>query len=92
MFYNYSPLWSTLKRKGLSRKQLREVLQISPATMARMSAGEPIATETLGRICDLLQCSLDKIFTISPKQNLPGHWATIDNTNADKKPRTFRME
>ncbi len=91
MIYNYTPLWDTLKQKGLSRKQLREVLQLSPATMARMSAGEPIATETLGRICDLLQCSLEKIFTISPKQEVPGHWSSIDNANTDGNPQTFRI-
>lgn len=91
MIYNYSPLFETLKQKGLSRKQLREALQLSPATMARMSAGEPIATETLGRICDLLQCSLDKIFTIKPEKELPGRWASIDNALPDGKPQTFRV-
>ena len=91
MLYNYTPLWDTLKQKGLSRKLLREALQLSPATMARMSSGEPIATETLGRICDFLQCSLDKIFTISPKQELPGHWSSIDNANTDGNLQTFRI-
>lgn len=91
MKYNYSPLFDTLKQKGLSRKQLREALQLSTATMARMSAGEPIAIETLGRICDLLQCSLDKIFTISPKLEPSFQWSSIDYTNSDGKPHTFRI-
>lgn len=91
MKYNYTPLWETLQQKGLSRKQLREILQLSPATMARMSAEEPIATETLGRICDLLQCTLDKIFTIIPENDTLDRWSCLNEKRVDGNPLTFRI-
>lgn len=90
MIYNYSPLWDTLKHKGISRKQLRETLQISPATMARMSAGEPIALETLGRICDFLNCDLEKIFTISPNPEPPRRWNTLHLNTGNNNIKTAR--
>lgn len=91
MLYNYSPLFETLKQKGLTRKQLREALQLSPATMARMSAGEPIATETLGRICDLLQCDLSKIFTIVPEKDAAKPWDCLSDNTDGKTQQTFRI-
>lgn len=95
MLYNYTPLLKTLHSKGITRKQLREGLRLSPATMARMSAGEPIALETLGRICDYLNCNLDKIFTISPNPEPPRCWDTLrlntSNNNLKPKKTTFSV-
>ena len=91
MLYNYKPLLKTLYDKGLSKKQLREILQLSPATMARISAGEPIATETLGRICDLLQCDLSKIFTIVPEKAPAKPWDRLSDNTDEKKQQTFRI-
>ena len=91
MLYDYTPLLKTLYSKRLTKKQLREILQLSPATMARMSAGEPIATETLGRICDLLQCDLSKIFTIVPEKEPAKPWDCLTNKAHGKKQQTFRI-
>lgn len=91
MLYDYTPLLKTLYNKGLTKKQLREILQLSPATMARMSAGEPIATETLGRICDLLQCDLSKIFTIVPEKEPAKPWDRLSGEANEKKQQTFRI-
>ena len=91
MLYNYTPLLKTLHNKGLTKKQLREILQLSPATMARMSAGDPIATETLGRICDLLQCDLSKIFTIVPEKEPAKPWDSLSANTDRKNQQTFRI-
>lgn len=91
MIYSYMPLLKTLQNKGITKKQLREALQLSPATMARMSAGEPIATETLGRICDLLQCDLSKIFTIIPEKDPAKSWDSLSNGTDGKETQTFRI-
>ncbi len=91
MIYNYSPLWETLKDKNMTRKQLRGTLQLSPATMARMSAGEPIAMETLGRICDYLKCSLDKICTIEPTNEPATNWSSLNNSTYNRPKQTFMV-
>lgn len=91
MFYNYTPLFKTLYSKGITKKQLREVLLLSPATMARINASEPIATETLGRICDYLQCSLDKVFNIEPEKKAPGRWDSLNISNENDDNITFRI-
>lgn len=91
MIYNYSSLWKTLNERGITRKQLREILQLSPATMARISANEPIATETLGRICDYLQCNLDKIFTIEPQKEKADRWYTLNNSKDNQNSNTYRI-
>lgn len=89
MFYNYTPLLQTLFNKGITKKQLRETLQLSPATMARISTGEPIATETLGRICDYLKCSLEKIFTIEPTCEPSISWSSLNNSEYNNPKQTF---
>lgn len=89
MIFNYTPLLKTLFNKGITRKQLREVLQLSPATMARINANEPIAMETIGRICDFLQCNLDKVLSIEPEKEPPARWASLTVTPGNGNHQTF---
>ena len=89
MIFNYTPLLKTLFNKGITRKQLREVLQLSPATMARINANEPIAMETIGRICDFLQCNLDKVLSIEPEKEPPARWASLTATPGNGNHQTF---
>ena len=62
MLYNYSPLWHFLKERRMTKGQLA----LSSATVARMTAGEPVNLDVIGHLCDLLQCRIEDILSIEP--------------------------
>ena len=62
MLYNYSPLWHFLEERRMTKGQLA----LSSATVARMTAGEPVNLDVIGHLCDLLQCRIEDILSIEP--------------------------
>lgn len=57
----YTPLWETLKKKGLSTYTLRAKYQISGSTVQRLRRNMSVSTNTLDDLCRLLDCSLSEI-------------------------------
>ena len=57
----YTPLWETLKKKGLSTYTLRAKYQISGSTVQRLRRNMSVSTNTLDNLCRLLDCSLSEI-------------------------------
>lgn len=57
----YDPLWETLKKKGLSTYTLRVKFQISGSTVQRLRKNMSVSTNTLGDLCNLLDCSLSEV-------------------------------
>ena len=59
---------------NLTKTEMRKQAGISTNILAKMGKGEPVAMESLAKICATLQCSLadivDKIFS-SAKEGLP---------------------
>jgi putative transcriptional regulator len=49
--FSFNPLWKLLVDKGMTKTQLREALDFSPATLARMGKGEHVAMELVDKIC-----------------------------------------
>lgn len=58
MAFDYKPLFKQLIDKDISREQLKNDLQLSPATMAKMSKGENVALTVLDKICVYLDCEV----------------------------------
>ena len=56
----YRPLWKTMKEKKVSQYRLK-VEGISNSTLARLKHDEPVTTETIDRLCRILQCSVEKV-------------------------------
>jgi len=56
MTFSYNPLWKILIDKGMTKEQLRQALNLSPSTVAKMGKGENISLEVVGRICSYLNC------------------------------------
>ena len=56
----YKPLWKTMKEKKVSQYRLK-VEGISNSTLARLKHDEPVTTETIDRLCRILQCSVEKV-------------------------------
>lgn len=62
----YTPLWETLKKKGLTTYSLRVKFQISGSTVQRLRRNMSVSTNTLDDLCNLLDCSLTEIAEYVP--------------------------
>ena len=57
----YSPLWKTMKEKGMSTYALINKHKISNATLYRIRKGKPITTTTINDLCNALKCTPNDI-------------------------------
>lgn len=64
MIYNYNRLWKLLIDKGMTKTQMRKAAGISTNILAKMGKGEPVAMESLAKICVALDCTLDELVEI----------------------------
>jgi len=62
---SYDPLFKTLKRKNISTYALFRA-GVSSATYYRMKTGGNVNTETIRRLCKLLDCSISDIIEYIP--------------------------
>ena len=65
MIYNYNRLWKLLIDKGMTKTQMRKAAGISTNILAKMGKGEPVAMDSLAKICVALSCSVDDIVEIN---------------------------
>ena len=66
MGWNYNRLWKLLIDKGIKKTQLRDKLKIGPNTMTKMSKGEPVSMDVLGKICNEFSCDISDIVEYTP--------------------------
>lgn len=64
MTFSYNKLWKQLIDKTMLKKDLIERANISPTTIASMSKGKAVSLETLGKICELLECNIGDIVEV----------------------------
>lgn len=69
MALSYNKLWKLLIDKGLKKTELREKTGISQATLAKLVKGENVNTETLEKICNVLNCDISDIVELSKGDN-----------------------
>ncbi len=65
MTYSYNQLWKLLIDKRMTKTEMRKIAGISTNILAKMSKDEPVAMETLAKICVALDCTFDDIVEIS---------------------------
>lgn len=65
MTISYNRLWKLLIDKGIKRTELRRLAGVSTNVIAKLGKNEPVAMETLAKICTALQCGLDEIVDIT---------------------------
>lgn len=51
MSFSYKPLWKLLLDNDISKSDLREVIGLSPATIAKMGKDQYTSMEILDRLC-----------------------------------------
>ena len=61
MTVSYKKLWKLLNDPDLKKKDLEAMAQVSHYTMNKLTHGDNVTTDVLGRICKALDCSLDDI-------------------------------
>ena len=82
MALSYKKLWHQLIDRDMSRAELREATGVSPATLAKMTKGEPVGTPTLEKICRVMKCNIGDIIDYVPDEPDPGVPAVRDGRNA----------
>lgn len=68
MSFRYKPLWKLLIDNDMSKTQLKEVLGLSPSTLAKLSKDENVSMEVLDRICKHFNCKLEDIVEYVPSK------------------------
>ncbi len=64
----YTPLWETLRKKGMSTYTLRVKMNISGSTVQRLRKNMSVSTNTLDDICELLNCSISDVVEHIPNE------------------------
>ena len=59
MAVSYKKLWKLLIDRDMKKKELARLAGISNFTISKMSAGNNVTVEVLGKICKALNCTLN---------------------------------
>jgi DNA-binding Xre family transcriptional regulator len=57
----YNRLWKMLIDRGIKKKELQEMSDVSAASIAKMGRCENVTTDVLLRICEALDCPIEDI-------------------------------
>lgn len=69
MTISYNRLWKLLIDKGIKRTELKQLAGVSTNVIAKLGKNEPVAMETLAKICTALQCGLNDIVEMKTDDN-----------------------
>ena len=61
MAVSYKKLWKLLIDKDMKKSDLERKAGITHYALSKLSQGKDVSTEVLGRICEVLHCSIDDI-------------------------------
>lgn len=61
---SYNPLWKLLIDKGIRKEDLRQMIDVSSSTIAKMGKGEYIALQVVEKICLALGCRIEDVIEI----------------------------
>ena len=67
MAVSYKKLWKLLIDRDMKKKDLAVIADISNYTVTKMSKGENVTVEILGKICKALDCGVDDIMEFIPE-------------------------
>lgn len=62
----YDNLWKTMKRKNISTYTLREKYNFHTDTIRKLRNNGNVMTETLNKLCKILDCNLSDIAEFIP--------------------------
>lgn len=68
MSLSYKRLFKLMVDKGLKKKDLCAVADISTSTVTKLSRDQNVNTEILEKICDALHCEIEDIVEVVHKK------------------------
>ena len=68
MEVSYKKLWKILIDRDMKKKDLAEKANLSNYTINKMTRGDNVTTDTLVKICTVLNCSFDDIMEMVPDE------------------------
>lgn len=68
MAVSYNKLWKLLIDKGMKRTELRDAVEMSTNTLAKLGRNDYVALEVLDRICTYLHCDIGDVMEFVPSE------------------------
>ncbi len=66
----YDRLWETMKKKGITQYALYTYYGVNHAQINRLKHNRNVETNTIDRLCNLLECKVEDIMEHVPDDNL----------------------
>lgn len=61
--FSYAPLMSTLHKKKISKTDLQKLINVSSATLAKISKDELVSMKVIDDICTVLDCEVEDVLS-----------------------------
>ncbi|MBD5145391.1 MAG: helix-turn-helix transcriptional regulator [Oscillospiraceae bacterium] len=65
----YTPLWKTMKEKGISTYALINKHHISSSTINRLRHNQGVTTQMIDDLCTILDCNVEDILKYEKSDN-----------------------
>ena len=65
----YNKLWETAEKRGITKSMLTKKYNVSKAQLYRLRYNQPVSTNTLDRLCNILECDIRDIMEHIPDNN-----------------------
>ena len=65
----YDKLWETAEKRGITKSMLTKKYNVSKAQLYRLRYNQPVSTNTLDRLCNILECYISDIMEHIPDNN-----------------------
>ncbi len=65
---SYSPLYRTMRERGVSTYKLIHTYGLSRSLIDRLKHDKPMTTVTLNDLCTILQCKVEDILVYIPEE------------------------
>ena len=63
----YTPLWETMKEKGVTTYTLINKYNISSSTIHRLRHNQGVTTQLIDDLCKILNCKVEDIISYKPE-------------------------
>lgn len=60
----FNKLWQTMRQKDISQYKLINEYDISPSILTRLKRNESVSTNTIERLCIILDCDISDIMEL----------------------------
>ena len=61
MAVSYKKLWHLLIDRDMNKQDLKRLTGLSPASVAKLTKGDTVTTDTLEKVCRALKCDISDI-------------------------------